>query len=123
MFLNPNSELRQAYRIGITDLKINESIPIERFDIPFPPGTWVRDTRSNTQYITLEGGGERVITADELLRGATYSQIVSSEPGKAGLPPWYSGVRTWVLRVNVLLALLFVVLIVLRYRRARRTAG
>lgn len=68
----------------VTRHELNVAPPATRFSYTFPAGTWVRDTRAGDEsFIVREGGGKRPVTEQELLRGATYRDLLKTETGKA----------------------------------------
>ncbi len=101
---------------------VNHPIDGKEFTLEFPVGTWVhdaRDPRNREKYILRDKGQKREITERELSGGATYEQLVNSEPGMALYHPTPD--RTWPWRgiqaISVLLVGLFVALWYLRWRK------
>jgi hypothetical protein len=72
--------------VRIANRDINIKIPRSEFQIDFPVGAMVRDSRpaaAPAWYIVQAGGVKREITQAELRRGATYDQLISTESGMA----------------------------------------
>jgi len=78
----------------VSEYKINPTFAKDEFDITFPPGTVVSDSRPRVKpqrnpherartadYLVKEDGSEQVITPDE--RQASYEQILKTESGEA----------------------------------------
>jgi hypothetical protein len=105
----------------VTHYEINADIPQEEFRFDFPPGTVVRDMRREKDYIQLQGDDKRIITREEIARGATYEEFLRTESGKAGLlrRPFFS-TRT-LLGAAVVLAIAIVVVIATKAWRQRRS--
>lgn len=67
----------------------DNDIPDAAFTIEFPPGTAVVDRRSATdfapgeRFIVRQDGSKRMVTNEELSRGARYADLVSTESGEA----------------------------------------
>lgn len=85
----------------ITQWTINPPVADEDFEIVFPPGTWVTDLRGGNlrrgkekQFIVHEKTPDRVLLESDI--GASYEQLLNSEPGKAHtVPPNGSRRSTW----------------------------
>lgn len=75
-------------RYEVTQYELNPTIDESVFQFAFPPGTEVIDESGKTpeSYLVLDSG-IRPIHKDELMRGARYSDLMSSRPGEALLPP------------------------------------
>jgi hypothetical protein len=87
--INEPRLLRQE-RAVVSRIVLNETIPPERFELAYPVGAWVDDHTSGRQWIVRAGGGQRLITRDELTRGASHAELIATESGQAGLRP-----RNW----------------------------
>ena len=118
IFLRPNGAMSRSIEASVTQYDFNQSIPTEEFELPFPVGTYVTDKRDGSAWIERSGGARRVITQEELKRGASYDDLLATESGSGGLPRAVVG-WTWYLSG----AALFVFLLVLwrRYMQHRRT--
>lgn len=85
--VNEQGDLAQSMSSTVAEIAINMSSNEQDFDIAFPPGTKVRDLRSETanneltQYIAREGGAKRIITREE--RQASYEELLNTESGQA----------------------------------------
>lgn len=82
--LLPNGKLESSGRATVMSYELNATVELAAFDIKFPPGTRVTDTRdpkSQVNYILKEGDKKRMIMPEEI--GATYEQMINSEPGEA----------------------------------------
>jgi hypothetical protein len=67
----------------VTECKINQAIPVSRFEFDFPPDTAVVDHRTGSRYIVRDTGETREITDAELQRGAGYKDLLATESGTA----------------------------------------
>jgi hypothetical protein len=81
------SEIMQQLSVAVTGFGINESIADSEFRFDFPANTAVVDNRSGERYIARENGEHRIVTDDELRRGAKYRDLVSTESGEAAASP------------------------------------
>jgi hypothetical protein len=71
--------LREA---KVTKCMINPSIAPETFELAFPPGTYVFDRDTKTDFILRADGSQRPVSAEEWRHGATYESLLNSEPPK-----------------------------------------
>lgn len=105
---NPNGSLQEAFAATVTTYKINGPISPDEFQIDFPPGTRVRDQRPNAtvpEYIVRKDGSKRSLPSEDI--GASYEQLVSSEPGQAhAYPVSVAGRHRWLTPTLVALAVL-----------------
>jgi len=91
----------------LTNVSINKG----EFGLDFPLGTWVIDRRSSsspgaaTEYIIRDDGKHRPITDSD--RGATYEQLLTTEPGMAlrASRTWGTG-RVWLFAALLLVGIL-----------------
>ncbi len=71
----------------VTTYTINTDIPKAAFQFEFPVGTYVSDLRTEDieRYIVRQGGKKRIITKEEIRRGAgaDYKELLSTESGMA----------------------------------------
>jgi hypothetical protein len=81
---SPDRVFEQA-TVRISHYEINPDVPKAEFQFEFPPDTAVTDHRSGTRYIARENGARRVVTREELGRGATSRDLVATETGDAAL--------------------------------------
>ena len=109
-----SAKLKSSSRCEVTTCEINPRIAPSEFQLQFPPGTLVTDSRNSTDYIQRDNGAMRVITKAELARGATYEDFLKTESGEAASQPLRSRFN-WLLLANV--GIVIVVLVVLIYRR------
>lgn len=93
-----------------------ESVGADAFDLPFPEGAWVNDQGRDVSYIVLPGGSERIVTSDELRKGAKYPDLVRSPLGAAGAKSSFS-VRKWLFRGALAVLLLSITISVIRKLR------
>jgi hypothetical protein len=105
------------------EYKINPSLNPKEFDLEFPPGTMVIDTRSNRNYIVNEQGGEHALqTADfEKPYQDLLEDVNRQAPGNAAaqvlrLWPWAAGAA-------LLVAAAWVFVVWRRGRIRRSSAG
>src|SRR5262249_44944962 len=102
--------------------EINTPIEGSTFDLEFPLGTRVSD-RSNPnaprEYILKDDGRKRPILRDDI--GATYQQMIQSEPGEA-LRKWKSSFVSWPTTIAVVALVVAIGLLLWRrgvFRRDR----
>ena len=81
---------RQRTVAKVTDYKVNTDIPRSAFQFDFPAGTYVSDLREEgndaiERYIVRPGGKKRLITKEEISRGAAvnYQELLHTESGMA----------------------------------------
>ena len=73
----------------VTAYSVNTNIPKSELHFEFPVGTYVSDLRMediySRSYIVRQGGKKRIITKEELRRGAgaDYKELLSTESGMA----------------------------------------
>lgn len=96
-----DGKLKHAVQAKVVSYQINPTVEAKEFYLEFPPGTRVHD-RTNPQspsdYIVREGNRKRMILREDI--GATYEQMINSEPGEAlgkrkrSFPTWPIGLAT-----------------------------
>ena len=87
--LQGNPVLVSTQEFKVVQFAVNEPVDPKLFDFEFPPGTKVKDYTAGvepTGYVVLDGS-ERNITDEEVLRGARYTDLVSTDSGTALSPP------------------------------------
>jgi hypothetical protein len=99
-----------------TKCEVNGAIVPGEFDCEFPVGTVVKDLRAGTTFITLAGVKQRMVTNDEINRGASYDEMLATESGQAGIKSRSGLVRPIAVVVSLFL---FILLVVLTYWRSR----
>ncbi|MCI0459026.1 MAG: hypothetical protein L0Z62_18875 [Gemmataceae bacterium] len=116
-----NGTLRRSYRVRLTDCEINPSIDPASFDLEFPPGTAVFDAKQDIHYIVRpDGSGKRIIPRSDI--GATYEQLLKTQPGQAFNPPQPpERSSNWPAIVGVILVAGCLLLVL--YQRVRRKGG
>lgn len=82
-FLTDGSVLNSV-KATRTAYEINAALKEDTFRISFPPGTIVEDRRRDVRYLVQSSGQERIITRDEIRRGASYEELMTTESGMAG---------------------------------------
>ena len=115
VYQDDNGGIKTSQVAKVTSFAINDSISNEKFEIEFPPGTWVRDLRSKNEYIVRPDYSRRHITAEELRGNFTYEQLLSSDPGRGSM-------RFWFVSLNVVLVLVVLAIIILRRLRNVRAS-
>ncbi len=82
-FLSSTDKVSESYSANLLEYAVNPSFSADEFVIHFPVGTRVRDIRQKPtlDYIVRAEGKKRDVLAQEF--GATYEQLVNSEPGQA----------------------------------------
>jgi hypothetical protein len=108
----------RQYDAQLKTFAVNGAATAKRMQIEFPVGTAVNNVVSGEAWIALANGERRMVTAEERARGATYAQLVASEPGRAGLPAW----RPWRTLAAATAMLLAVGVVASRWR-VRRTSN
>lgn len=103
----------------VTSYELNLPVapPPETFALTFPPTTWVQEYRSKEPYIVREDGSRRIITEAEIMRGATYEDLLATPSGQARLVSLKENTSVkwfWVLQGVLVSAILLVA-----YRRWR----
>jgi hypothetical protein len=90
----PDGKLQGSVEATLTDCQINTEVAAGEFELEFPPGTRVTDTREGDRslgYIVRASGGKRKVLPADI--GATYDQMLNSDPGEAlgtRRPAWAS---------------------------------
>lgn len=85
IFLDNHGLLEQYCLASITKSETNSSIAEDLFKLDFPAETWVYDENSREHWISHKNGHPRIVTSDELNRGATYHQLVTTKSNQANL--------------------------------------
>ena len=84
-----NSETGAVFNVAeakVTKYAFNVEIPPELFDLPFPPGTYVQDSKQNKVWVALPGGRKRVLTEAERKANLSYDELLKTELGTADVP-------------------------------------
>lgn len=70
---------------NVTRVDSAPSVDASTFQVEFPPGTWVTDSRGEREenWIVKEDQSPRPIVGSEILSGATYEDLVATESGAA----------------------------------------
>jgi len=108
----------RQYEGQLKSFAVNSPDTAERLSLELPAGAAVQDIVLGEAWIALASGGRRVVTAEERARGATYAQLLASEPGQAGLSAW----RPWRTLASTAALCLAVALVISRWRQ-RHTGG
>jgi hypothetical protein len=77
---NPEGSMNTSTSCSVQSFRINQPIDPKEFELMFPVGTWIVDREKSEVYILQEGGRKRRITAEELAGGATYEQLINTQP-------------------------------------------
>ncbi|MFN0052643.1 MAG: hypothetical protein ACKV0T_10650 [Planctomycetales bacterium] len=80
------ADVEQVAEATVTQHQFNLPLAKETFEFKFPKDTYVRVSGTNELYIAQRGDAKRSVTREELLRGAAYEQLISTESGIAALP-------------------------------------
>jgi len=67
----------------------NQEIPSDLFNLPFPPGTFVRDnTQGNPSvyWVAMPGGRKHVLTEVQRKANVSYEELLKAEPAAAAPP-------------------------------------
>lgn len=99
--LYPEEEIPITFISKTTRCVINESVESNAFQLDLSPGTRVTDIRHkpSLEYILLDNNKKRMIPYSDI--GATYEQIITSQPGYA-LFQEDNLVYVWLIRCVVL---------------------
>ncbi len=122
VWLGSDGSLRQSGDARVTEHHLNAVIAPEEFDQRFPPGTLVTDQRRPSDlgqrsfFIQRDGDAQRPILRADI--GASYQQLLDSEPGKA----LQVGRLAW-LSVALLAAILLLGVLLLRTLIKRRSVS
>lgn len=111
-------QLKESVTARVTRWSLNEGADDAEFELEFPPGTWVialDDRGDRSDYLVKDADARRPIYDSELDRGATYEELLKTEPGTAGVQSRRPRVR-WTLAFLACL-LLIVIPLFLRWRR------
>lgn len=65
----------------VTTMRLNQPLGSETFELGFPAGTWVNDADEDLTYIIRPDGTRRIVTREDLLSGARYQELYTSETG------------------------------------------
>jgi hypothetical protein len=96
---------------------LNPAVADDTFTINLPANTTVTDLVTGEDYIVRKDDEKRVITRDELLRGATHKELLETESGQAALRKSQKGGLlsspvTYIAAIGVLLLIAAAVLFV-----------
>jgi hypothetical protein len=106
----------------VQECAINVPFAETEFQLEFPAGTWVYDTHRGEMYIASASGQKRIITKEELRRGATYEELLVTESGRAALremPPRAPARRATIVIVNVVVVLSVLAFLLFKFRKRR----
>jgi len=78
-----SSEPNEIVEAIVTEYEFNRPIAREVFNYSFPKNTHVRVEETSERYIDRGAGVKREITMDELVRGATYEDLLGTDSGQA----------------------------------------
>lgn len=80
VFLDPDRKYKNLIESEIVSSSLNPETHPHDFEVSFPVGSLVVDDSVSPResYILREGGEKRIISDEELLRGATYDQLLNS---------------------------------------------
>ncbi len=98
----------------VLNLKLNEKIRPETFDIEFPPNTYVVDLSAKQRkiYIQRPDGSNRTVTPKEQLRSARYDELVTTESGEAGRLTGKRSLTFWTIPITAIICVVIALLIV-----------
>lgn len=123
-FLNSDGSTLISRAATVTKYEINHEIDASAFELTFPPGTYVHDSRSSTHNLARTGGELRKLLPAEMGPEFTVEDLLNSEPGELLHRPdgGGRGWLTWILLANGI-ALLLLVIAILWWRGGRRSAN
>ncbi|MFO0896794.1 MAG: hypothetical protein U0836_05115 [Pirellulales bacterium] len=84
----PEAVSSRQYEARLLTHSVNPELPARRLQAELPVGTAVENVTTREAWIIRPQGQRRIVTKEERERGATYAQLLASEPGQAALPPW-----------------------------------
>ncbi len=86
-----NGDVSATVEAVVSKRSINPPFGPEVFSVEYPPGTWVRNYKTNERYILREAGDKRPVLKGEY-DGTNYTALLNSEPRQAtvdeGLGLW-----------------------------------
>ena len=77
-----NQETGAIYNVQeaeVTKCEFNAKIPSALFELPFPPGTYVKDRENHQVWIALPEGRKRIVTPAELKAQVPYEKLLKSK--------------------------------------------
>ncbi len=87
---NPDTSAIHDVKVAkVVKYAFNQEIPSDLFDLPFPPGTFVRDnTQGNASvyWVAMPGGGKHVLSEAERKASVSYEELLNKEHGSNGAP-------------------------------------
>jgi hypothetical protein len=112
-------------QVDAADVTVEVNVPVDSstFDLDFPANTAVVDNRTGEKYIARINGEKRIVTKDELSRGASYKELNSTESGQARAPIYGEHRRSLVAIFGALAGAVCVTVYVTCRTRTRRRAG
>jgi hypothetical protein len=99
----PNGTLEESFQSSVTYYEVNPVVSPNEFELEFPPGTLVHDSKNKQDWIVKsDGAGRRLIPRDEM--GIPYQQLLATEPGNARRGQPVLGPFYWPAVVGIVLA-------------------
>lgn len=110
--------MMRIYSSTVTDFARNTPLAGSQFETVFPEGCRVVDFKSNPRrdYI-VRSGGDRIILPQDI--GATYEQMLASEPGRAKEPRLFDRYKWWLAAVAGTMTIGVAYLLIRRLMKSR----
>jgi hypothetical protein len=109
-------QIARSFHSTVTAWEVNIPIDPSEFELAFPVGTRVSEPNSPTpEYIVTKDGKKRIIPPEDI--GATYEQLLNSEPGYA-MQPRRDGFVTYAIAIAIALVLILGTMIWLRKKKS-----
>lgn len=119
VFGGPDAVSTRQYEARLLTHAVNPELPVERLQAELPVGTAVENITTREAWIVRPNGQRRMVTKEERERGASYAQLLASEPGQAALPPW----QPWRAMAGFAAFALSLAAVISRWRAAHRASG
>lgn len=89
----PSGNILDTWRAAVVTAELNNSVDPHLFALEFPPGARVRDLQDMKDWVIKLNGKKRNILPEDI--GASYEQMINSEPGEALGPRKNQFILTW----------------------------
>jgi len=80
-----DGKLMQSNIVKVLHFSLNVGRDPSEFRLEFPVGTMVLDMKRRIDFLVRKNGAERIITRAEKNRSATYTELLATKSGNAGL--------------------------------------
>jgi len=100
----------------VVKYELNVELDLDQFELEFPERYLVYDAIANEEYIVRKGGEKRPVLLEERARDITVDDLMTSEPGQAGLSRESSVNWLW-LGVVIVVVITATCAVIIRARR------